>query len=368
MSKQNLPLLFAAMALCISSISSADDIQDYWTFIEQFEALDRVQVDCTYTRSMTLNPSEDVYINAEARGSYRYISTENGFRVEADIVANDEQSAMLEQRGVYSFDGSIYRIFLTLFDTSEDRTTEPFAGGDFPLNPLLFPVPMLRNDLDGSQLLDIRHFQSRKLIERNIKKIRLKRDYDSNPYLSIELIPERNREYTKGIDLDYRVYMDRFDALGTTRTLPKRLELIQGQVPIATIRIDSYIEFQTVDKTVFLPKTCSFVVFEGDEAIIEYRIDNTVYSQPPTRGDLFAIKQVASQHIDTDAIINHALGTVELPEDVHERSASTQSQQTNSVDTENEQTGFPVKVVAALAVILLSLVASVALIRGRQGS
>lgn len=359
-----LPALFTAIYLCFPNTSFADDVQDYWSFIEQFESLDRVQVDCIYTRSMTLNPTEDVYINAEARGPYQYIVTEDGFRVEVDIVGRDEPGEMLGQRGVYSFDGSIYKIFLAQLDTSEDRTSEPFAGTDFPLNPLLFPVSMLRNDLDGTQLLDVRHFRSRELIEQNIKSIKIKKDADSNAYLHIELNPERNREYSDKIDSHYRVYMKHFDSLGSDKALPKRLEMIQDSVPIAIVQINSYVEFQTSNETVFLPSECGFVLIEGDEATVEYRVDDIVYSQPPTQGDLYAIGRIASNHIDINATLNQM---TELPDGAHDDSVETRALQTDEQNTTNS-TGSLFKIVAGLSVVLIGVIAGIVLIKNIRNS
>ncbi len=342
--------------------SFADDIQDYWAFVDQFETINRLQVDCEYTRSMTLQPAEDVFINAVARGPYQYIYTEDGFRVETDIVSTGGQGAMLEQRGIYSYDGVQFRIFSTELDTSEDRTTEPFAGADFPLNPLLYPVSMLRNDLDAAQLLDIRHFSSRGVIEQNIESMKIVQDSDTDSYISVRLLPERNREFTEEIDSHYRVYMGTYDGLSAGRSLPKRLEMIQGKDIIAIIEVESYTRVSVDKKDVYLPETCGFVLIEGDEATIEFRVDDAVYSDPSTDADLYVLDQAASHHIDTDGTLSSAGGTISLPKGAQEHSSTSLLQE----DTDEKQAWSLSKIFGVLIVILAITLGSVVLFRSRQ--
>jgi len=336
MYKQPSPIISFLLCLllpCIMAKASENDYKDYLSFIQQYEHINSLIIQATYTREMTVSQFPDSFQNAKASGDYRYWYSRGLSRVDADILPADAASIFLAQRIRFSYDGNFYYIHDLTHSVFESTKNLPLAANEAPMNPALYPVSFLRGGVISELLQGFEHYQNAEEVLSNIAGHASRKDTNNQPYLYIQLKTDpalsQDAPPTKS---EYRVYMS--NQL-TEINVPQKIEWWADDALAGVIRMDSYSKVVSENRNLYFPDDCSFIVYEGDEAILEYSAKVNKYLAQAIPQEQFTLKQPAGAKlvITPGRVIQAPNGTQRpLPELPVESKGDTLSPETDTPD------------------------------------
>ena len=280
--------LFMSIPLLNANTVFAGDFEDFSLFIKQYEQIGSLQVNANYTYELTIQPDAVSYHNAKASGPYQYLYTNGMTKIHSDLVASDELSQFLELRLDYSFDGEYFYIYDLHQKVLEKTTNTPLLAQHLPMTPALYPVAFLRGDLVPELLLGIEHYQNSSLLVSNIKKHREMTNSDGQPYLLIQLDTDPAMTHDNPPKRsEYHIYMSDSES---PIPLPRRIEWWADKALSAVFLMPVYLEVENDEQPLFLPKSGSFIAYENDEAILEYKFIVNSYSTDQVDDSRFVLK------------------------------------------------------------------------------
>lgn len=321
--QQSIYITAATILACMTQHLQADILQSYKDYVSQFSDIEHLSLDAKYTRAMTLVPAPDTYINAVAEGRYRYIFSQGKFRVDCDIAPTNEDSAPLAQTESYAFNGELYQVESPLTGAQQVYETEPLAGTDFPMNPLIMNIAYLSEGHPIATLLGVENFANCESCEKFLDKASIMNDAEGKSYLLL-----RPKLPDNPSPIEYHVYLREFSTGPmTTRQLPYKQIMFSDGVEQAIIHTMGYKSVSPGD--LVLPTSISFTLIENNEATIEFAADIESYSTLTPKDEVFNLKSNESlAQIDEYGIIRTPEGRAgRVPEPRQGTNTETKSKQ-----------------------------------------
>lgn len=304
-------LIAAALAFTfISPNAHADILHSYKEYVTQFSRIEHISLDAEYTRAMTISPAPDIYINAVASGSYRYIYSRGNFRVDCEITPSNDESAHLAQIGSYAFNGDLFQVESPLTGAQQVFQTEPLAGTDFPMNPLIMSIAFLAEGHPAPTLLGIEHFVNCDACEEHLDKAVVKVDDNGESYVLFR--PELPNNPSS---IEYHVYLREFTLDPVTiRQLPYKQIMFADGIEQAIIDTMGYTNVWP--ENLALPASVSFTLIENEEATLEFSatIDSYTTQTPSETVFDLEVNESLAQIDDMGAIRNPEGRVATLPE------------------------------------------------------
>lgn len=280
---------FALVIFVRAGTANGAPVDDFEAYLAHFEHIESLAIESHYHKSMTAQMSEVDFANLLSEGTYRYWYDSGRYRVESELVAKDDLSQGIASRGTYVYDGEQWHLEDRIAGVREVYGMEPLVGVTLPTNPLLMGLAFLRLDLPGGTLIGLEHFASNEAVLEKIQSIDQETDERGRVSLNIGMVDGLREGQPKEI---YRLMMRDFPDSGSSRLLPAVLSIGDDSGnEIARIETERYQRVQINQQEMYLPRVVRFLVYQGDEATVEYVSHIDRYAVGPFPDSVFSLAE-----------------------------------------------------------------------------